>query len=152
MLTSGAMVVAAPDAFSGSWMVLNVLRPSLLAVRVALDVALPCARDRERGVGDVGGDDRPSGSVSTIAERDRGDERRVDARADLRADGRPGLRPGLGVVVGGDRRGAQVGTGADVRVADVGQVRDLRARADVGVLDLDERADLGVLAQGRPGA
>src|SRR3954452_25568572 len=112
---------------------------------VVLDVRLAGARDRERPGRDVVGDDRSGAGVRLVADRYRGDERRVDRRADVRPDRRAVLV--APVVVGGDRRGAQVRAGPDVRVPDVAQVRHLRALADVRILDLDERPRLRPLAQ-----
>src|SRR5258708_8291337 len=118
-----------------------------LALGIALDVALLRAGDAERAVGHVLGDRRAGRGVGVVADRDRRDERGVDAAVDAAADPRPVL--GAAVVVGRDRARAEVRVVTDVGVADVGQVRHLGAGADVGILDLDERARLGALAQQR---
>src|SRR5438067_2112003 len=106
MLTSPPIVMVGADAWSGVWVLTWVLVS--LAVRVALDVALVRSRDGERAGRDVLGDDRPSGSVGTVAEGDRRDERRVDGCLDAGPDRRPVLGLGLVVVVGRDRGGAEV--------------------------------------------
>src|SRR4051812_21114300 len=91
------------------------------AVGVALDVALPLARDAERPRRHVVRDHGARGRIGPVADRDRGHERGVDGDPHAGADGGPVLA--AAVVVGGDRARADVRALADLRVADVGQVR-----------------------------
>ena len=114
---------------SAAWAALNLARSALIwtsfrfllgfaiGVGPAFNIRLPPARDRERAIGHVLGDDAAGAGVSARADGDRRHQRGVRADEGVRADG--GAVLAEAVIIAGDGAGADIGPRADVGVADI---------------------------------